>query len=180
MKVATLAFFLLFNPLSWAEQLDEEIYLAGEEELSCLECMFPSWESWIEEAGTRNKCVYPVKGGGRVISKLGDPRGRRRHMGVDIKAPMNRQVVAAWGGKVVSAGYHRRAGYAVKIVHPNGYKTYYAHLNGHPHVSRGQHVKAGQKIGLVGMSGNAKGTVPHLHFEVHSHSGHVLNPLHFF
>jgi murein DD-endopeptidase MepM/ murein hydrolase activator NlpD len=44
-------------------------------------------------------------------------------------------------------------------------------------VRRGQRVKRGDKIGLVGKTGIA--TAPHLHFEVH-YKGKEVNPRHYF
>lgn len=51
----------------------------------------------------------------------------------------------------------------IKIRHPDGTETLYAHLSG-MRVRKGQRVKAGQMIGRVGNSGNSSG--PHLHFEI--------------
>ena len=48
-------------------------------------------------------------------------------------------------------------------MHPNGLETCYSH-NSKNLVKKGQHVKAGQVIALVGQTGLA--TTPHLRFEV--------------
>ncbi len=53
----------------------------------------------------------------------------------------------------------------IGIAHDNGYRTYYAHLKtGSALVMPGDTVLAGQRIALVGSSGNSSD--PHLHFEV--------------
>lgn len=51
----------------------------------------------------------------------------------------------------------------IKIKHPDGTTTLYAHLSG-MRVKPGQRVKKGQMIGRVGNTGNSSG--PHLHFEI--------------
>ena len=60
----------------------------------------------------------------------------------------------------------------VTIDHGNGWSTLYAHAS-RLLVSRGQRVAQGEKIALVGMTGNATG--PHVHFEV-INNGNKLNP----
>lgn len=130
-------------------------------------------------ARTKSVALYPVSGGARFLAGLGVSRsGGRRHAGVDLGAPMGKPVLAMWSGRVVYAKHTPRAGWAVKIEHPNGLTTIYAHLNGAPAVRAGQTVKAGQKLGGVGMSGNARGTTPHLHLEVRR-NGSILNPLNY-
>ncbi|WP_157230970.1 M23 family metallopeptidase [Kiloniella laminariae] len=59
----------------------------------------------------------------------------------------------------------REAGNAVVLRHSGGWETLYAHLRpGSITVMVGQQVKAGEKLGLVGLSGNTEFT--HLHFHV--------------
>ncbi|EQB05453.1 hypothetical protein L288_12470 [Sphingobium quisquiliarum P25] len=66
------------------------------------------------------------------------------------------------------------AGNAVIIDHGNGWETQYSHLRmGSVKVRPGDRVKAGQVLGLVGMSGNA--AFPHLHFELR-HNGATVDP----
>lgn len=100
------------------------------------------------------------------------------HTGVDIDAAMNSPILAAGPGTVISAdwGLYREApgdqndpyGQSVVILHDFGYNgqdvySIYAHMSELIAVP-GQHVEAGDVIGLVGETGITTG--PHLHFEV--------------
>lgn len=59
----------------------------------------------------------------------------------------------------------REAGNAVVLTHANEVDTIYAHLRkGSVAVKKGEAVRRGQRIGLVGLSGQTE--FPHLHFEV--------------
>jgi murein DD-endopeptidase MepM/ murein hydrolase activator NlpD len=87
------------------------------------------------------------------------------HHAIDIAAAFGTPVVAAVGGTVVKAGYNGYTGGGNVIWVMQGTRLYttYNHLS-RWYVRPGQKVSAGQKIGLVGQSGEATG--PHLHFEV--------------
>ncbi len=66
------------------------------------------------------------------------------------------------------------AGNAVIVDHGNGWQTQYSHLRrGSVAVHPGQRVAAGDRLGLVGMSGNAE--FPHLHFTVRR-QGDAVDP----
>lgn len=83
-------------------------------------------------------------------------------------------IVAAQGGTVLVAGYHNSWGYYVKIDHGNGLQTLYAHMEaGSLTVAPGQVVSQGQKIGIMGTTGDSTGV--HLHFEVYE-SGTQVDP----
>lgn len=115
---------------------------------------------------------------GRLTSKMGfrkDPfTGRSAyHAGIDIANRLGTPVYAAQYGRVVFCGYRGNYGKTVVIVHPQGYSTLYAHLE-KILVKRGQAVRQGQKIGLMGSSGRSTGT--HLHFEVHQNKK-LIDPL---
>ena len=70
------------------------------------------------------------------------------------------------------SGTSERGGNFVWIDDGAGNLHYFAHLRDAPLVSPGQTVKAGQLIGYLGDSGNARGR-PHLHFSVRRPSGAV-------
>lgn len=106
----------------------------------------------------------------------GAPRRHGSHTGVDWKSPLGSPLKSPWSGRVTYAGFRSKAaGYTIKIDHDNGYSTVYMHLQKNIKVKRGQKVGAGQQIGFTSNSGNARGTNPHLHFEVFK-NGRRLNP----
>jgi peptidoglycan LD-endopeptidase LytH len=86
----------------------------------------------------------------------------------DIHAPTNTAVVAARGGTVVPGSLHANPA-RLRIKGDDGLWYYYTHLlPGSITVNEGDRVEAGQTIGLIGTSGDAEGTAPHLHFDVSS------------
>ncbi|MFI8854792.1 peptidoglycan DD-metalloendopeptidase family protein [Streptomyces sp. NPDC053499] len=85
------------------------------------------------------------------------------HTGIDFTVPTGTTVKAAGAGTVKTAGKGGAYGNQVVIRHTDGTYSQYAHLS-KISVSTGQHLKAGQKIGLSGATGNVSG--PHLHFEI--------------
>lgn len=117
--------------------------------------------------------VHPLPGS-RCISLFGR-RGRKMHRGVDLKknAHGGDIVVAARAGTVTMARRCRGYGLLVDILHVNGSHTRYAHLQ-RILVKKHQQVDAGQRIGIVGTTGNA--TTPHLHFEMRTMLGHCIDP----
>lgn len=123
--------------------------------------------------------VWPVPASHRVTSPFGYRicpfHGRELHPGIDIGAPSGSAIVAAGSGTVISAGWRGGYGNTVIIDHGNGVTTLYAHqLSGGIRVGVGSHVKAGQRIGTVGSTGNSTG--PHLHWEVRV-NGEPRNPM---
>ncbi len=121
--------------------------------------------------------IWPVKGS--VTSKFG-PRispftGKKAfHSGVDIGAMTGKKVLAPAKGNVVVAIYDGRMGNVVRLGHGYGIKTTYGHLS-KVLVKRGQKVKRGDVIGLVGSTGRFS-TGPHLHYQVVVNDK-VVNPL---
>lgn len=104
---------------------------------------------------------WPVRG--RVLSKFGACRGRTKHAGLDIRAPLGTPVVAAAAGRVSFSGWMRGYGNVIFVEHGPDLETRYAHLRRRV-VRKGAWVDRGRVIGQVGATGNA--TTPHLHFEV--------------
>jgi murein DD-endopeptidase MepM/ murein hydrolase activator NlpD len=104
-----------------------------------------------------------------IRSRYGAARdaGRRRHEGLDIFAPRGTPVLAAGHGVIRSTRPNRLGGNVVWLRDELGRSHYYAHLERHV-VRQGQRVQAGDTIGFVGNSGNARTTPPHLHFGLYA------------
>jgi murein DD-endopeptidase MepM/ murein hydrolase activator NlpD len=110
--------------------------------------------------------------GGALSDGFG-PRGSRFHAGIDLAAPTGTGIAAAGPGHVTWAGWLGGYGNLVVVAHPNGIRTFYAHLSV-IEVGLRQRVAAGFEIGRVGSTGAATG--PHLHFEVRVR-GAAVDPL---
>ncbi len=98
---------------------------------------------------------------------------REFHRGIDISARSGTKILAPANGLVIFNGWKNGYGRVIILKHARGFKTKYAHLK-KSLVKTGQHVKKGEKIGLVGRSGRTTGS--HLHYEVHLNNAPV-NPL---
>ncbi len=124
--------------------------------------------------------IRPVVGG-RLTDGFGyrpDPFTRqiRFHNGLDISASRGTPVYATADGRVEYAKRMPLLGLTVKIDHGYGYETVYGHLDGY-NVRRGQMVKRGDQIGVVGNTGRS--TAPHLHYMVKV-KGRAVDPLDYF
>jgi murein DD-endopeptidase MepM/ murein hydrolase activator NlpD len=101
--------------------------------------------------------------------------GGRHHEGIDIFAPSDTPVRSATRGLVTRVGTNRLGGQVVWVLGPGLESRYYAHLNRFADVHRGDIVSAGDTLGYVGRTGNARGTPFHLHYGVYRH-GKAENP----
>ncbi len=104
----------------------------------------------------------------QISSNFSDVRraasgGTRPHRGIDIIAPKGTPCAATADGVVTFAGRDGAYGRVIRITHPTGYETWYAHLQDCA-VGRGHRVRRGDWIGKTGSSGLSTG--PHLHYEV--------------
>jgi murein DD-endopeptidase MepM/ murein hydrolase activator NlpD len=91
---------------------------------------------------------------------------RRLHQGLDIFARHGTPLVAAADGVVTQRAVGGLSGIGVEIRDARGVEYYYAHLSRWADGLReGMRVSRGQVIGYVGNTGNAMGTLPHVHFE---------------
>jgi murein DD-endopeptidase MepM/ murein hydrolase activator NlpD len=156
----------------------------------------PDLELDAQQASQRSRgavyrLIFPVDGEHRFSRDFGDPRGGgRSHEGTDILAAKMTPVVAAADGTVRYMADERGGDCcAVFVVHDDGWRTRYIHLNNDTPgtddgkaygiargIRRGSRVRVGQVIGWVGDSGNAEATVSHLHFELRRPDGTPVDP----
>ena len=115
--------------------------------------------------------VFPVYGPVSFIDTFGAFRGDvpgNWHHGDDIFAPLGAPILACADGIVFSVGWNDVGGNRLWLRDAEGNEFYYAHLSAFSPLARnGTHVKAGEVLGFVGNTGDASGTPPHLHFEIH-------------
>ncbi|HEX2986557.1 MAG TPA: M23 family metallopeptidase, partial [Chloroflexota bacterium] len=128
------------------------------------------------------KWVFPVQGPNSFSHSFGAPRyagGYHTHKGVDIMAPRGTPVVAVTAGVIRSTSPVERGlgGITIHLRGSDGNVYYYAHLSSVKNgIAPGVRVKAGQLIGYVGNTGDARSTAPHLHFEIRPGGGAAIDP----
>jgi peptidoglycan LD-endopeptidase LytH len=126
---------------------------------------------------------FPVLGkdGRAVTSGFGAGRdgGQREHHGIDILAPRGTPVLSAGDGVVSAVAITDIGGKVVWVWDPaRELSLYYAHLDSQG-VSTGTRVRAGDTLGTVGNTGNARTTVPHLHFGIYHRRDGPIDPMPF-
>lgn len=115
--------------------------------------------------------ICPVVGA-RYFNDWGFPRsGGRFHQGNDLFAPRGTEIRAPVSG-VVDLKSGTIGGLQFWMEGDDGNLYIGTHLDA---FGAGGRVQAGEVIGYVGDSGNAIGSSPHLHFEIHV-SGSPVNP----
>jgi murein DD-endopeptidase MepM/ murein hydrolase activator NlpD len=127
--------------------------------------------------------VFPVQGPYTLGDGFGVARSGHSHQGQDIVAAAGTPVVTPVAGAVYWAAYQKGgAGYYVVVVGADGRHYAFMHfLEGSTAVVKGQAVTPGQRLGLVGATGDASG--PHLHFEIWvdgwwlTKASHPIDPL---
>ncbi|MBE9518969.1 MAG: M23 family metallopeptidase [Bacteroidetes bacterium] len=124
---------------------------------------------------------FPVKGKNSkaIASFFGAPRdgGSREHHGVDIFAARHTPVLAPSNSSVTRVGEGDIGGRYVWLYDSKrSMYLYFAHLETRE-VERGDKITAGQLIGTVGNTGNARSTPPHLHFGIYRNG--PIDPFHF-
>jgi murein DD-endopeptidase MepM/ murein hydrolase activator NlpD len=111
---------------------------------------------------TAPRFAWPLQG--TVRRGWRSTAGADHHDGVDIAAPRGTGVRAAAAGTVIFAGEEKEQfGNLVVLDHGNGWNTAYGFLSKIT-VKKGARIAPGERLGLVGNSGKARGS--ELHFEV--------------
>jgi len=143
------------------ERLEREIALRAESLQAVTEYLMKQ-----KDRLTATPALWPTEGhvtspfGPRTSPFTGQPQ---QHTGVDIAAPPGTPIRAPADGIVTFAGTLPGYGHALVLTHGFGFKTFYGH-NQRNQVIKGQTVKRGQVIALVGNTGYSTGA--HLHYEV--------------
>lgn len=133
---------------------------------------------FLEERKSMFACtpsIWPAKGwvsskfGYRISVFTGE---KEFHSGLDISGKKGSPIIAPSDGVVISIGKTYGYGNLLTVNHGYGLKTRYGHLS-KTLVKKGESVKRGQTIALMGNTGRSTG--PHLHYEVHL-KGVPVNP----
>ena len=112
--------------------------------------------------------VFPVFGPVAYSDSYGLQAPTGWHHGDELFAPLGAPVLAATDGTLFLVGWSPLGGNRFWLRDDNGNYYYYSHLAAFSTAAiAGARVRAGQLIGFVGDTGDAVGTLPHLHFEIH-------------
>ena len=118
-----------------------------------------------------SQALWPVKG--NVLHRFGELlQGELRWKGLVISAPEGSEVKAISDGRILLADWLQGYGLVIVIEHGKTDLSLYGY-NQSVLVNVGDNVKAGQPIGLVGISGGQK--QPSLYFEIRR-QGQAVNP----
>lgn len=110
-----------------------------------------------------------------VFDYMGDSDKKERedwHAGIDIANKIGSKIYATAPGKVVFTGKLGGYGLLVIIDHGYGFSTRYGHCS-KILVKKGDEIKTGDVVALVGLTGNTTG--PHAHYEVRKY-GTAIDP----
>lgn len=110
--------------------------------------IFPTFGRWSDGWGTRMHPFY---------------HQLYFHYGVDIANKMGTPIYATSDGEVIETTWDTEYGKYIKIKHANNFETRYGHLYNFQ-VAKGDKVRKGQIIALMGSTGMSTG--PHVHYEV--------------
>lgn len=126
---------------------------------------------------------FPIRGGhgyGGHLQSFGAPRsGGRRHEGQDVYASCGTKLEAARGGRIQKRDYDPQLLGHYIVIDTRGSKTdhLYVHMPSPSPFGEGDRVHTGERVGAVGMTGNARTTPCHLHFEIWPNGWHHGSPI---
>jgi N-acetylneuraminic acid mutarotase len=130
---------------------------------------FADGETWRITCGYADKtgCGHTNNAWNRYALDFQHTSGGAGTQGRPILAAADGVVdIAGWGGE-------NSFGWYVRLDHPNGFETIYAHMEAEPVVEPGQTVERGDVLGGTGCTGRCTG--PHIHF-VLLHNGPSVPP----
>ena len=122
--------------------------------------------------------INPIEG---IISSPGGLRynpvtGRREfHDGIDIAAPIGTPIVAPKDGIVLAVGTSATYGRYLRLGHPDGYISFFAHLYATV-AQEGDILRQGERIAYSGNTGRSTG--PHLHYGIFR-DGQFVDPINY-
>jgi murein DD-endopeptidase MepM/ murein hydrolase activator NlpD len=125
--------------------------------------------------------MFPVRGPHAdrgPVGQFGAGRnGGRTHDGFDVNGACGTPLVAARAGRVIRSTYDPVLyGHDVIVRGKLNNREYrYSHLLSRPRVQKGDLVHTGQRIGVIGDTGNARSVGCHLHFELRA-DGALVDP----
>jgi murein DD-endopeptidase MepM/ murein hydrolase activator NlpD len=147
------------------------------------------------DTGQVRAITFPVAGPVSYVNDFGACRDgcTRAHKGNDVIGDRLQPLLAMHDGVIDHLIIdHPTAGYGVAIRGDDGWRYDTYHMNNDtpgtddgaddgtwrflPGIVDGARVTAGQQIGWMGDSGNAEGSVPHVHVEIHTPEGQAVNP----
>ncbi len=131
---------------------------------------------------------FPVFNGADYSDDFGGARAGVAggfHQGIDLFGSRGRAIVAVHDGTVFRVGWNTLGGNRLWLDDGKGNLFYYAHMQGYAaklgpligNLERGIAVRRGEVIGYLGDTGQAKGTPPHLHFEIHPNGHWGIPPM---
>lgn len=141
------------------------------------EALFETLKTLAQKGLSADKAIlkvaapFPVAGAAKFSHDWGFPRYNptpHLHQGTDIFAAFGTPIVSSESGKILQKGSTGAGGISVWIASDTGTGYYYAHMQSWVRgLTVGQRVEKGSIIGFIGNSGNAAGSPPHVHFEIH-------------
>lgn len=123
--------------------------------------------------------IFPVQGSYSYFDDYGAARHQGAHQGIDVMADKGTPLVAVADSSVnrLTRTESGLGGIYVWLKRADGTEYYYAHMASiTPGLEAGDKVKAGQIIGTVGNTGDARYGAHHLHFEIRLAGNRIINP----
>jgi murein DD-endopeptidase MepM/ murein hydrolase activator NlpD len=118
----------------------------------------------------------PVPGYVQITELVQHGRGKRKHRGIDLKAPEGSPIRLPFAGTVRRINWSRRRnGNCIEVALDNGRIAHFLHMARiDPSVQRGAHLPVNTPLGTVGNTGHSNAA--HLHYEILA-NGRPLEPL---